>query len=150
VATHANRSLDVLWIALVLILLALAAVLFVALRRIRRSPIDRLILAWASVDQALARGGWARPKWRTPVAHVAAISLLPQTEQGRAALGDLAAIATILQNMAFGSTELAPADVEWAVRAARRARRAISAGVLTAPVEDHRGSPSPKQAARTS
>jgi len=137
VVAHADMSLDVLWIGLIVLLLALAAVLFVTVRRIRRAPVDRLVVAWDSVDRAMARRSLARPKWRTPIAHVTAISMLPQTEQGRAALADLAAIATLLQNVAFSPSELAPADVEWAVRAARRARRAISAGALAAPVEDH-------------
>ncbi len=145
VPVHADRSLDLLWIAL-LLALVLAALLFVALRRLRRAPIDRLVDTWASIDRALARRGLARPAWRTPIGHVKAISTFTRSEQGQAALADLAAIATLLQNVTYGSAELAPADVEWAIRAGRRARRAISAGVLTAlDVDEPGSSPRPHQ-----
>jgi transglutaminase-like putative cysteine protease len=127
----AGFNFDVLWIAL-LIVSALSAVLIFLLRRSRRTPIDRLVVAWTSVDRALARRGLARPEWRTPIGHVTALSKLLQTEQGQAALADLTAVANLLQNVAYGPYELLPADVQWAVGAARRARKAILAGAVAA------------------
>ena len=134
VPVHTGSGLDVLWIVLALGV-AMAVALYLVLRRVRRTPIDRLVRAWESIDRALARRGAARPQWRTPVRQVTVLSSLPQTDQGQAALVDLAAIATLLQNVTYGSSELAPDDVEWAVRTARRARRAISSGELRLPVE---------------
>ncbi len=117
--------------AVVLAVLAVvAAAGLVAWRRRRRDPVDRVVLAWRSIDRALARRGTARPRWRTPVGHVGALAGRHGDERARAALEDMAVVATTLQDVTYGSLHLSADDAGRAVQAGRRARRAVLAGAL--------------------
>ncbi len=112
---------------------AMVAVMMVRRRRLRGSPTDRVMAAWTSIDRALARRDMPRPVSCTPTGHVRALAARPQTEQGRAALEDMATVADDLQDVAYSSLAPAPDVVERAERAAHRARRAILDGALSGP-----------------
>lgn len=100
------------------------------LRR-RRAPLDQVVRSWHSIDKALARRGLARPVAFTPSRYVRALSEHQTGEQAAGALGDMETVATMLRDVTYGSVELAPADAARAVRAGRRARRAILSGALS-------------------
>jgi transglutaminase-like putative cysteine protease len=134
----ARTGLGLWWIALLLVLVVGAAVL-ILVRRARRLPIDRVIGAWTSIDRALARRSAPRPVWRTPIGHVRILSGVPRSDQGQAALEDMAAVATVLQDVTYGSSPLTRDSADRAVRAGRRARRAIRAGALYGSVGDGPG-----------
>ena len=123
--SRADPAAVIPWIVL-LFVIAIAASVLARRRRIRRTPIDRVVAAWTSIDRALERRGLARPVWRTPIGYVHTLSRSPQTEQAHAALTDMASVATILQNVTYGSADLSTAEVEQAEGAARRARRSRS------------------------
>lgn len=113
------------------LLLAVAAVVgFRRRRRSRQAPVDRLVALWGSIDRALARRGSARPVWRTPMAHVRVLSTLQGDDPARATVEDLAVVASVLEDVAYGSARLTAEQTGRAVRAGARARRAILAGVL--------------------
>jgi transglutaminase-like putative cysteine protease len=118
---------------LAIVLLVLAAIMAGVVARRRRSrmtPIDRLVATWRSIDRALTRRGVARPVWRTPMAHVRELSSQPGGDQAHAALEDMAVVATLLEQVTYGSVDLSSEEVERAVRAGGRARKAILAGIL--------------------
>jgi len=129
VASTTDLSIGILGIVLLLLATIVTSILILR-RRTRRMPIDRVIAAWTDIDRALAKRGFARPVWRTPIGHIHALSGLRLSEQSRAALVDLERIATLLQNVTYGSSDVSSADFEQAVEAGRRARRAILAGAL--------------------
>ena len=139
-AVHPVGS-GVLWGITFLLLAAIAAVVLVLWRRRRRAPIDRVVAGWQAIDRALERRSMARPRWCTPMGHVRSLSDRQQDEQASSALGDMATVATALQDVTYGSVELPPDAVERAVRASRRARRAILAGALSGSREPGFGSP---------
>jgi len=114
---------------------AVAAGLVVRRRRSRRTPVDHLVGAWRSIDGALARRGVARPPWRTPMAHVCALSERAQGDQARATLDDLTVVASLLERVTYGSGDLSSDDLARAHRAGRRARKAILAGALVPAVD---------------
>jgi transglutaminase-like putative cysteine protease len=124
----------------VVLLVAAATVAVLMVRRRRRggSPTDRVMAAWTSIDRALTRRGLSRPVSHTPLGHVRALAGRPQGDQGRAALADMATVATDLQNATYGTTVLSPDEVERAEQACGRARRAILDGALS---ESVRGDP---------
>ncbi len=97
----------------------------------RRTGLDRVVDSWGAIDRALARRGLARPVSSTPAGHVRALSGHRLSDQSAATLGDMSIVATILQDVTYGSAELTPEDVSRAVRASRRARRAILSGALS-------------------
>jgi transglutaminase-like putative cysteine protease len=124
--------------ALAIVILALAAtanVVSAHRRRRRLTPIDHLVGTWGSIDRALTRRGVARPTWRTPMAHVRALSSQPGGDQGRATLEDMAVVASLLEQATYGSVELSSEEVARAAQAGGRARKAILAGTL--PPEVH-------------
>ncbi len=124
-------------VAAIVLLVAVGAVvaMMVRRRRVRGSPADRVMAAWTSIDRALARRGMARPASSTPMGHIRMLAALPQTDQGRSALEDMATVAVDLQNAAYGSLVLGSDEVERAERASHRARRAILDEALSGPVE---------------
>ena len=125
-----DRVAVVGWISLLVLAVLVGATAGVLRRhrRVRRPPIDRVVAAWTSIDRALARRGLARPVWRTPNAHVRSLSGSLRTDQAQAALPDMATVATLLEDMTYGSSEPASVEVERAEQAARRARRAVLSG----------------------
>jgi transglutaminase-like putative cysteine protease len=123
---------------LAVVLLVLAAVVAAVVARRRRSrmtPVDRLVATWGSIDRALVRRGVARPVWRTPMAHVHELSSRPGGDQAHAAIEDMAAVASLLEQVTYGSVDLSSEGVEHAVRAGGRARKAILAGTLSPAVQ---------------
>jgi transglutaminase-like putative cysteine protease len=126
---HVGWMYGVLAIVL-LVLAAIAAAVLARRRRSRMTPIDRLVATWRSIDRALTRRGVARPVWRTPMAHVRELSSQPGGDQAHAALEDMAVVASMLEQVTYGSVDLSSEEVERAVRAGGRARKAILAGIL--------------------
>jgi transglutaminase-like putative cysteine protease len=122
------------WIAL-LVLVGMAAVAVITLRRRRRAPIGKVLGSWQAIDRALVRRGLARPPSRTPMGHIRFLEGRRRSEQALAALEDMATVATVLEDATFGSGELSPEDVDRAQRASRRARQAVRAGVLSGATE---------------
>ncbi len=135
VIASGDRSIGILGIVLLLLTTIVTSIL-VLRRRTRRRPIDRVIAAWTDIDRALAKRGFARPVWRTPIGHVHALSGSRLSEQARAALEDMVGVATLLQNMAYGSSDTSSAEVEQAIETGRRARRAVLAGALSGSGKD--------------
>ncbi|MGH9079678.1 MAG: transglutaminaseTgpA domain-containing protein [Acidimicrobiales bacterium] len=117
-------------LAVVGTIVATGAVLW---RRRPRTPSDRVIDAWRRIDRALRRRGAGRPEWRTPAGHIRALSRHQGNDQAVAALADMSAVSSILQDATFGSVELGPEEADRAERASRRARRVILAGALAVP-----------------
>jgi hypothetical protein len=113
-----------------LVLAAIAAAVLARRRRSRMTPIDRLVATWGSIDRALTRRGVARPMWRTPMAHVCELASQPGGDQALAALEDMAVVASMLEQVTYGSVDLTSEEVERAARAGGRARKAILAGML--------------------
>ncbi len=128
----AGRAPLAVAVALALLLLLAAAAVVGSMRRRRRrlAPVDRLVAVWGSLDRALARRGPARPVWRTPMAHVRFLSTLPGDDPARATVEDLAVVASLLEDVTYGSARLTAEQTGRAVRAGARARRAILAGAL--------------------
>jgi transglutaminase-like putative cysteine protease len=117
-------------ILLLLVVAAVATAVSARRRRRRMTPVDRLVAVWGSIDRALARRGVDRPVWRTPMAHVHELSSRPAGDQARAAIDDMEVVASSLEQVTYGSVDLSPEDVERAVRAGARARKAVLAGTL--------------------
>ena len=124
---HAARPVG--WIVAIVLLVAALAALARWLSR-RRSGLDRVVGSWKAIDRALARRGLARPASATPAGHVRALSVGRVSDEAVATLADMDVVATILQDVTYGFTELGPDDVARAARASRRARRAILSGSL--------------------
>jgi len=128
-ATDGRAAVAVV-VTLFLLLAVAAFVASIRRRRNRLAPVDRLVAVWGSIDRALARRGPARPVWRTPMAHVRALSGLPADDRARATVEDLAVVASVLEAVTYGSARLTTEQTGRAVRAGARARRAILAGVF--------------------
>jgi transglutaminase-like putative cysteine protease len=109
------------------VLVAISAVWFSR----RRTLLDRLTRSWRSIDRALARRGLTRPVSSTPIAHIHLLSEHRVGEQADATLEDMTIVATVLQDVTYGSVDLSSESVARASRASRRARRAILAGALS-------------------
>ena len=118
-----------------LVLTAGAAAVVARRRRSRMTPVDRMVATWGSIDRALARRGMARPAWRTPMAHVHELSTRPGGEQADAVIEDMAVVASLLEQVTYGSVDLSAEEVERAARAGGRARKAILAGTLSPAAE---------------
>ena len=112
------------------LLAAVVAVVVTRRRRRRTTPTDRLVATWETIDRALARRGAARPPWRTPMAHVRALSDPPGGDQAQATLRDMALVASLLEQVTYGSVRPPAEEFERAARAGRRARKAILSGAL--------------------
>jgi transglutaminase-like putative cysteine protease len=138
VATRGDRA-GITWIVL-LFLATIVATGIVTRRRTRRTQIDRVVAAWTTIDHALARRGFTRPIWRTPMGHVHVLLGSALSEQARATLGDMATVAALLQNVTYGSSDASAAEVVHAEQASRRARRAILAGMLRGSADHDLGS----------
>ena len=122
----------VVLVGVVGVMVAVAAVALIRRRRQRRSPADRVIDTWRSVDRALARRRLARPRWRTPVGHVRNLPADRRDEQAVAVLEDMGSVAVAFERIVYGASEITPEQAEYVVRAGRRARRAVLAGALAA------------------
>jgi transglutaminase-like putative cysteine protease len=113
-----------------------AGAILVALRLRRRTRLDRLVHSWQAIDRALARRGMPRPASSTPTGCLRGLSAgLDATgapgRDGVAVMRDMATVATLLEQVTFGTAELTEEDADRAARASRRARRAVLSGALT-------------------
>ena len=118
------------WIVAIVLLLAVVVAALARWLSRRRSGLDRVVGSWRTIDRALVRRGLARPGSSTPAGHVRALSARRVSDEGVATLADMDVVATILQDVTYGFTEIGPEDVARAARAGRRARRAILSGSL--------------------
>jgi hypothetical protein len=125
---HAPRPAG--WIVALILLAAVVLATLAGWRFRRRSGMDRVVGSWKAIDRALARRGLARPESSTPSGHVRALCARHVGDEATATLADMDIVATILQDVTYGCHELGPEDVTRAVRASRRARRAILSGSL--------------------
>ena len=133
-ANRQHRGNPTGWIVAVAVTaMALAAAALWLSRR--RTGMDRVVSSWKTIDRALARRGLARPSSSTPVGHIRGLAAGRSGDEAVATLGDMATVATILQDVTYGFVELTPEDVGRATRASRRARRAVLSGALASPVE---------------
>jgi transglutaminase-like putative cysteine protease len=135
-SNHAGGGIA--WVIVALIVAALVGGTGVLLFFCRRTRLDQVVRSWQAIDRALARRGWPRPASSTPSGHTHHLSQYQIGEQAIATIEDMTTVATILQDVTYGSVELTPEHADRAARASRRARRAILAGALSSPVAPRR------------
>ncbi len=129
---HGGILADVILAAGGMVVAITGTVALILRRRRKRPPDVRVAVAWRSISRALSRRRLARPDWRTPMGHVRDLAADHHDEQGRATVEDMASVARLLDQVAYGTAAVTPEQAERAERAGRRARRAVLAGSLSA------------------